>query len=479
MSSVNTAISMLLGETAGSLIAYHATIAGTKIQADGFKTRDQLGGKAALGGGSDSSISFTTDWNVAKGVFDGFIFMWSIANSPNMVEYVRNHYSTLKPEVQATVAKYFDGGPGRLQMLFRGTRPGGMMSYGGSEDKTPKTAEELAQLGFGLPVDDKGETAPRLGGKYYGWEEPMSEKDLEYGVYSYVKSYLAADPDVYDPLFFGASVASFRNIPRGDIGILTCELNIDPARQAYDDFPSGERISYRMVGSMAELRMYDLKDIKSILDYETEPGKTAKYSSRVLHYAEDPEVEQSVNIILKALQKHYQLIQTHTTLSPDYLISLFQSKKDVYSIVSLLKQFLEATELYNYTYDLYKINMIRAKLVIDSNIQTALDAMPENIKNSILSGEQSVDDAEEAWYDADPDGQSDWYDKFYDTRRGMDRYWQQDYVRYSKMYYEELERIKANSPKLIDRWGDENLLQVADLVNSIRLAKGVFEGVRA
>ena len=476
--SVNTAIDMLLCETSGVMIAYHATIAGTKIVAAGFKTRKELDYKAALGGGSDQSISFTTDWTVAKGVFDGFMFMWSIANSQDMIAYIRDHYSKLKPEVQTKIVTYYGGGPGGLQMMLRGMKPGGMMSYGGSTDKTPKTAEELTQLGFGIPVSDSDESTPMIGGKYYVWEEPMTAEDIDNEVYSYVKAYLAADPDVYNPVFFGSSMDSFRNVPRGDIGILTCELNIDPARQTQNDFPSGDRTSYSMQQSMAELRMYDIGDIKSIIDFEYEPGDTAKYSSRVLHYAENPEVEQSINIVLKALYKHYRLIQQHTNLAPDGIISLFQNQTEVYKISSLLKSFLEATDLYIYTYDLDNITRIKAKLVIAPEIQAALNAMPENVRNSILTGAKSIDDAEEAWYDVDPDGQSAWYDRFYNEQREMDRYWQQDYVKYAKMYHDELDRIKTNSPKLIDRWGEENLLQVADLVNSIRQAKGVFEGVR-
>lgn len=426
-------MSWLLKLAANTLTVYHTTVAGTKILSEGFKTRQELSNKSSLGGGTNDTISVTTDWVVAKGIFDGILFMWTLANADDPVAACRKHFDSLPPEKKEKLESMHKGGHGgNLSLDLQGKKIGSSFSLFSKEKRPPMTREELEQHGFTPYVVD-GEEKSVVDGKYWTWLEPMNEEDIFRFVYDYVKSYLASDDEVYDPLFFATSAQNFVGIPRDDIGILTLEINIDPSKASVDDMYEHRDATHRYVDSMAEIRIRDKSMIQSILAYETNPGDEPPVSSRQQFYHANPYMESAVDWLIKIMKKHYRLFSRY--VSVDSVISMLQNRKDEYALYQLLGSLKKALKIDRVDSILEDVHYLNTRLIIPPVVQEGLNLLPADKREAILGGDSEVLDR---WYDEDRVAFSNFWEKIYDKWHvDIDteiRKWQDDYIRAKARY---------------------------------------------
>lgn len=395
----------------GKIIAYHTTVAGKSILESGFKTRQQLSGKSALGGGTDNSLSFTTDWAVAKGIYDAFILAANIANAKNPLEFIKNHFYSLKPEEQTKVASMLNAFHGKndsnnLDNLFSGTGIDGTFGF---NHQNPKTIEELNELNY-TPVGEP------LGNKYYSWKRPLTEKEIDDLLYSYLKSFHAG-ANVYNPVFFGTNISNFKNINKDNIGILSAEIDIDPDKRTQDDYD--ENADFRYVTSMAEIRIFNTSIIH-IIDFDTKPGNRPKHTSNKSYFSNLNDRETNINELLNYIYKHYNKLYkffTEHSLAIDSIISLFQyygdtSGSEIWQIINTIEnqcQFKHSKFL------LEQYLKYHNRTKVPKEILQYLNGLPSNISNRILNGEKADDvlfefyESNNAAYDTWWSSQSDAY----------------------------------------------------------------------
>lgn len=456
--------------TSGTLVMYHATVAGTKIVQEGFKSREQLGGRSALGGGSDDSISFTTDWTVAKGVFDGFMLIWGLVNAPHPLEAIKKHFYSLPENKQKELVSFHKSGHGRNLILdMSGWKYGGFWSW--SEKKKPMNAEQLKENGFLPWIGEDGQEEEPVDGRYYNWREPSTIDDVYQFIYDYVKSYLASDPDVYNPVFFGTSAKSFMNIPREDIGIITAEVYIDPEAQRADDYARKDRhTTYRNIGSMAEVRVYDLSTIKKVLFYDNNPGDTPPVSSRQQYYHKNDAVEYAVDMCIKVLKKYYNELKpifAKHNMAMDGVLSALHQSDDMYSVANTITQILKQLNA-NYPGSFKNLNNYYQQSRIPPNVENALNVMPIIYRNRIENGEK-VDDVVYDWYGKDKIGYNQWYDKVGDLERDIAD-WQYHYKYKKQMYDKALSEAQF---MLDEKYTPEQLHILAEVITTLDKARNI------
>ena len=393
--------------TAGSLVAYHATTAGTKIMSEGFKTRQQLSERAALGGGSSDSISFTTNWDVAKGIVDAFILACEI--SEGSLPFIKDHFNSLKPDVQQSVRGMFTAAHGgSIDTLLDGWTRDGVFSFFSNKEKDKKalTQEEIVQRGYRLNPQEYD-----IDGKYYSWLRPMDQDEINYVLYSYLKSYFAGNPEVYNPVFFGTSIENFKNIRREDIGIVTASIQVDPSKRTEDDYHNKEK-NYRYVGSMGEIRIYDMSLIK-ILDFTSNPGDAPDYAGDKLYFDTKDELEGIVNKVLSFLKNNYQQLKKFfrkMSVDIDGVWSVLQyNGHDRYKLGEVLDAILKWTQLKDRVYTIEEYKKYKDKIAIPPQIEKYLVGLPDFVRARILSGERA-DDVLYEWYENDRlKGYEDWW----------------------------------------------------------------------
>lgn len=454
--------------SSGLMVAYHATIAGSQIVQQGFKTRDEMSGRAALGGGVSNALSFTTDWAVAKGVHDGFILAWQIANAPNGFEFIRNHFYGLAPEYQASVKRMLGAVQGgavesNLEKFLNGFTIESIFGFG-SGLKKPLTTEQLESMGY-QAIDAPDNNI------HYSWFRPMTDKERNDFLYGYLKAFHAGG-GVYDPVFFGSDISNFRGINKADIGIISAEIEIDPEKRGIDDFPrDSQDITHRYVSSMAEIRVYP-KAIKRILDFDNNPGQRPKFTGQQHYYSDIPKSEESINGLLSFIYKNYRQLSAfllERDIAIDQFISLLQINDDKYKLAQLLATVKEriAGSSRNFKYFNNVISDFitsKKKIDIPANIQNYLSRLPQDEAQQILSGEKSSEVlyqlyennkvAYNAWYDSfdDPDfcykAESELEDWTYDRKNFL-----RQYEVYGKQYEREvLEFCKGSSPEFVQKF---------------------------
>lgn len=444
----------------GMMILYHTTMDGPSILEQGFKTREQLGGASALGGGTDQAISFTTDYGIAKGIFDGFILMWQMANSPQPLEDIRNHLQSSDPAIRDKISQHISNAQGRLDLLLDGWKPGRASAGGG-----PKTLEELEQSGF-KPVPN--ESGVPVGGKYFFWLEPIADKDIDDLIYHYVQSYLMFTPDVYNPLFYGTSPSNFRGMSRENIGIITAEVFIDPEQNTNNRLNPGD---YDVIPSMSEIRVYNLENIHQILDFDPNPGDSPKMSSSTLTYQSDEGMHELANSILRTLYKHQDFLNRQG-VAFDQLVGLVQGISNIYthygiSIGDIQKHLYETLGIQYYDIDLLNYVEAKKKMEPHPDIREIVQSLPPEILAVVKQGELSWEDIEDRWYKQDQVGYERWFDQL--TRNvNVDIDW---WIGDIQTYKKELDRVQQRLMSYLgDRYGEEDLDTLADIVITFRSA---------
>lgn len=418
--------------SSGTLIAYHATVSGAKILAEGFKTRDQLSGQTGLGGGSSNSVSLTTDWHVAKGIFDSYLFASQIASSPNPLEAAKQNFQNLPPDIKSAVQQMVESSIGDPSIVLDGWQKDGV--FGWSDFKRPMTLEQLQQAGFRPYPDGTGISD----GLYYNWIRPQNPKETNEVLYSYLKAYHYGNPNVYNPLFFGTGIEAFKNLNRNDIGIITAEIEIDPNMRGADDFEHG---SYRYVGSMAEIRIYDLSTIKRIVDFDNNPGPQPKHTSDN-YFSPYENVGEKISLLCKTIIRNRDFLESRG-ISSEAVISLIQHyghKRD--PLARILSSVLEKTKLSWAKYELKEYQRFAAKLAIPADIQNLLNRVPEPWREKIMQGNKAEDVLYEL-YEVDSNLYDQWWISHadaYDAEKKLNE-WSLDY-KYNLKYLPEFQKIK-------------------------------------
>lgn len=451
----------------GTIVAYHATTAGTKILQEGFKTRKQLSGRSALGGGADNTVSFTTDWTVAKGVFDGLVFAYQIANAPNELDFIKQNFYSLSPEIQQNVIKSLTSTAGgavekNIDLFFSGWTIDGVFRF--SNSKKPLSQEELDSLGY-KPIDGgSSETEGEQPIRHYSWIRPMDEKEKLDFLYSYLKAYHHGS-GVYDPVFFGTDIQNFKGVNRQDIGIISAELQIDPSVRGIDDFPrEGQNFSHRYVDSMAEIRVIDMNTITKILDFDINPGKRPKFTGQKHYYGEKEHLETAVNSLLDFIYKNYyylnKFLEKHGLSAGETIASLQRYGEDTRKLWSAVKIIEDRSNLNPLNYVMHILSdysRFKKGTEISPEVQKLLNILPENYKIKILNGEKASDVLYDM-YEKDKLGYDKWWtshadsDTAYSAEKLLDDFTFgrerniRSYNTYGKQHEQEVQRICGNTP---------------------------------
>lgn len=387
----------------GTVVAYHATNNGTYLLEHGFTDPGQLP-RTGLGGGRGIGTSFTISWDIAKSIFDGFIMMFELAHAPDRIQAINESFNSVDPKMAEDIEKSWKtvvGGD------IRDALAGRKMSPYGSGMKTP---DELLSMGF-TPNE---EAYLEETNKYYQWYEPLTPQDISHIVYSYVKIFLSTHPDKQNPVFFGSDLEHFEAATREDIGILTVELNIDPSQRS-ERFKDG----YDFLVGEGEYRIKDMGMIGSILNYDTNPGDSPSIQTLQNFYHLDDVVEQHANNIVRALMKARTIVESLENVNADMVINIIHSSTDMNDLKIKVGKLLSAMDLpansmsmQTLIKSLDEVKESIAGLRADNQIKKAISFMPEKIRNEYgkLETRHHYDDFQERWYDADPEGNSKWYD---------------------------------------------------------------------
>lgn len=384
----------------GTIVAYHATRAGSAIMQEGFKKSTEVSGGGLGGSSYQGSVSFTTDWEVAKGIYDAFVLMHSLVNADDPMKAISRHFKSLEPGVQGGLLKLLEGSFGSEVLM---TMQGWRFKY----DRNAMTEGELQERGF-RPRDDAtfekdGKTL------YYGWYEPMEEREKEKIVYYYVNAYGYSESSKYNPMFMGGDSKHFKGIPKSDIGIVTVELNIDPSRKMKNHGESGE--GYAILPVESEYRVTDMSMIGRILDYDSDPGDEPKVQALEKSYHADDETEKWVNRLLMVFQRNRRAMDG-SGISVRQMMSNFRSADDMHTVRSLAGSALKAIGMDRMDLSLKNLMKLKGLSEPSEIAGKAMDAMPPEVFQRVERSDDFVQ-VSEWWADRDEESYLRWVDRMY------------------------------------------------------------------
>lgn len=395
------AAALEVGASSGTITAYHATLSGSAILEGGFRKSEDVG-RVGLGGSSaGGSVSFTTDWGVAKGIHRAFAMMHSLVNAADPLAAMREHLGSLDPGVAKAVLEYWksaDGGD--LRELLGGWKP---KPYG----SRMQTYDQLVRQGF-KPVHAAGDEGGEGGTLYYQWLEPVTGEDAERMVYTYVKVYFYANTDEYNPVFMGGDSSHFKGIPRDDIGIFTVELSIDPSKKRKSHGDLHSEPGYAILPAESEYRISDLSMISAVLDYDPRPGDAPPVRSEERSYHEEPEVEAAVNALLGLLSRHRALLE-RAGIDVRQAAAELRNADDM-DAVARVAAALRTSGLRGAAGTLRNIARLRSQIEPSGTAKAALDALPEPVREEAAAAPPTArfSDISERWYGRDEAAYTAW-----------------------------------------------------------------------
>lgn len=173
-------------------VLYHATPYVREILKEGFKTKEDLGGKEALGGSTDGGISFTADLNVAREIAKCFKEVIGIAKGKIKLNDILRLIGSerTKGKVPWALEDYINKAKNRQWKW-----------------NNPMAKELSKQTGIPMP------------GKPYEINEKKDAFDL-------YKRYLSWSDKRYDPLFFGVNIEGFEMMDEANVGVVSAKVDM-------------------------------------------------------------------------------------------------------------------------------------------------------------------------------------------------------------------------------------------------------------
>jgi hypothetical protein len=227
---------------------YHATTGLQRLLNEGFKTREQLGGAHALGGGPENAISFALDRRVTRSIAVGLNTLrraarWELgigdlilqaqytapAGLRALLETIR-----MKPEAIARLDQ------GLIFVHATGFGGGSPSGYFGSEHLTAVQWEQIAHL-----IEDVEEhyADPRSQKPYLveGWAPIGAVIDVKPDAraiykqhnenfaeaYKTLLAHAEGAKELYNPVFWLTSMEGLAQKDEDDIGVVRCRINAD------------------------------------------------------------------------------------------------------------------------------------------------------------------------------------------------------------------------------------------------------------
>lgn len=226
---------------------YHATTGMRRLLDEGFKTREQLGGAHALGGGPDNGISFALDRRVTRSIAVGLNTLrraarWEIGIGDLILQTERTAPKGLRGLLETIrttpedIVRYDQA----LTRVALGHSTGALYGYFGVESLTEKEWEELApniedaKEHFAGP----GATKPYL---VEGWApigavidvKPDANARWKQHNENFAEAYknLLANAsgwkELYNPVFWATSMDALALKEEDDVGIVRCRVNAE------------------------------------------------------------------------------------------------------------------------------------------------------------------------------------------------------------------------------------------------------------
>lgn len=181
-------------------ILYHATPFMREILAQGYKSKEELGGRNMLGGATDGGISFTADIEIAREIARCLREVIMIAKGQmrmqDVIKMVKGDRNHARPSS--------DGGMWPLKDFIAGAKDNARKKAFAREHP------ELAEKGFG---------GRREATDLYSPNE----------VFQMYRRYLGYTKRRYDPLFFMTDIDSFKGLDISNVGVLASKVDMAKA----------------------------------------------------------------------------------------------------------------------------------------------------------------------------------------------------------------------------------------------------------
>jgi RNA:NAD 2'-phosphotransferase (TPT1/KptA family)/GNAT superfamily N-acetyltransferase/2'-5' RNA ligase/8-oxo-dGTP pyrophosphatase MutT (NUDIX family) len=281
---------------------YHVTTAKSQVEANGLKTRRELGqnyGKG-LGGGTSMSISFTDDMSIAQGIYDNLLIARKVAAGEMTLD-----------DLISTATKGMGANRPWIDDILK--------SLGGSNPKDKINVELDAiqrgvafEHGLGRPPDDEailpqyrkpGPWRPTpwsqhwKGGdgeeKYTYWERDLTPEEKQERVFEFFKKWSFWREQAgggLDPLYFMSDPKALGQTPESEITILT--FKAVPGAMGTRESALGEWRVYtgaavQLTGNAAAAKMGMFNPNRANVQYNSEKG-TGEWEGWNIDFSADP-----------------------------------------------------------------------------------------------------------------------------------------------------------------------------------------------
>jgi hypothetical protein len=269
---------------------YHATTAMPAILDHGFKTRAELGGRNATGGGPDNSISFTLNKSTAVAIAIGLRTIRGITRAEIGLGDLIIQAQQVCPQALTEMTKNLEvdahvRSPEDVIRVDRGlewftSHYANLTKAQVAEILASGTAEAVVDHGYGVvegwvPSDVLARVKPERWGSRGELYELWRYRRQVYQAYRGLLSFGSWNKEVYDPVFFTTDIGPISRLSDDDIGIVSAKIAADWVCATYLE---AESLGYDP-GGMEKPRMWPstMSDWKSgcefVLRYPPDPGE--------------------------------------------------------------------------------------------------------------------------------------------------------------------------------------------------------------
>ena len=215
---------------------YHVTTSKTAVLRDGLKTRDELatGKGAGLGGGDSDTISFTTDFNIAMGIYDSLLEANQVCRGDfsisQMIQEAKEGQGAPRPWLDAIIQHYVGhrdpktGYPEELVQDLKGIVVDGFALFKTEEERNAKQGKDdppgAHWRPYGEPLDS------RVPPRYAKWQRPMTPEERLETKMKFFKNWSVfreAAGGPLDPTYFLSDPHKLAKVPPAEIAIVVCQ----------------------------------------------------------------------------------------------------------------------------------------------------------------------------------------------------------------------------------------------------------------